>query len=383
MRAECVRPRAQQAPNSPMRRTRTTASGSRTISVRACARRRQAGNTLSHDRRSLRHRRGQGPGVKIAEAAWGCADPGLQYDSTINRWHTCPNSGRINASNPCSEYMFLDDTACNLSSVNLTKFLREDGTFDIDAYRHTCRIFHRAGDPRRPLQLSDGEHRPKQPRLPAPRARLRKPRQPAHVARRPVRQPRRARDGGDAHGHHVRASVQNERGDGRVEIAFAGFAKNREPMLRVMRMHRDAAYDIDRDAVPGELYRAACWQEHKSIRLASWGNGDQRGGAALGIRRRAGQRVACRYVDQHPGRRDRQLCSPTGQLDQERRHGGRRFLRGAGRRTPRLCRVRQRKLELWLPASEQQPGQRNSGRNRSTESRDRRRYRRLQPRLRR
>ncbi len=78
---------------------------------------------------------------QIADAAWGCADPGVQYDSTINKWHTCPNSGRINASNPCSEYMFLDDTACNLASVNLTKFLRDDGTFDVDGYRHACRVF--------------------------------------------------------------------------------------------------------------------------------------------------------------------------------------------------------------------------------------------------
>ena len=81
---------------------------------------------------------------QVAEAAWGCADPGVQYDSTINRWHTCPNSGRINASNPCSEYMFLDDTACNLASVNLTKFLREDGSFDVEGYRHACRVFFMA-----------------------------------------------------------------------------------------------------------------------------------------------------------------------------------------------------------------------------------------------
>jgi ribonucleoside-diphosphate reductase alpha chain len=77
----------------------------------------------------------------VADAAWGCADPGVQYDSTINKWHTCPNSGRINASNPCSEYMFLDDTACNLASLNLTKFLDENGRFDVDAYRHAVRIF--------------------------------------------------------------------------------------------------------------------------------------------------------------------------------------------------------------------------------------------------
>ena len=65
---------------------------------------------------------------KMADCAWHCGDPGVQYDSTINRWHTCPNSGPINASNPCSEYMFLDDSACNLASVNLMKFRREDGT---------------------------------------------------------------------------------------------------------------------------------------------------------------------------------------------------------------------------------------------------------------
>jgi ribonucleoside-diphosphate reductase alpha chain len=78
---------------------------------------------------------------KIAYSAWACADPGIQYDTTINEWHTCPNDGRINASNPCSEYMFLDDTACNLASINLVKFLGEDGTFDIEGYRHACRLW--------------------------------------------------------------------------------------------------------------------------------------------------------------------------------------------------------------------------------------------------
>jgi len=68
---------------------------------------------------------------KIGKAAWASADPGVQFDSTINEWHTCPNDGRINGSNPCSEYMFLDDTACNLSSLNLTKFLKDDGSFDM------------------------------------------------------------------------------------------------------------------------------------------------------------------------------------------------------------------------------------------------------------
>jgi len=79
---------------------------------------------------------------KIAYAAWACADPGLQFDTTVNEWHTCPNSGRINASNPCSEYMFLDDTACNLASINLAHYYDSDSaTFDVDGFRHTVRVW--------------------------------------------------------------------------------------------------------------------------------------------------------------------------------------------------------------------------------------------------
>ena len=78
---------------------------------------------------------------KIAAAAWQCADPGVQYDTTINEWHTCPQSGRINASNPCSEYMFLDDTACNLASLNLMQFRKPDGNFDIEAFEHATRLW--------------------------------------------------------------------------------------------------------------------------------------------------------------------------------------------------------------------------------------------------
>src|ERR1700736_1254037 len=76
----------------------------------------------------------------MAESAWQCGDPGVQYDTTINDWHTSASTGRINASNPCSEYMFLDDTSCNLASINLTRFLNEDGSIDIDAYRHAIHI---------------------------------------------------------------------------------------------------------------------------------------------------------------------------------------------------------------------------------------------------
>src|SRR3954466_13733948 len=77
---------------------------------------------------------------QIADAAWRSADPGVQYDTTINKWHTLPNTGRINASNPCSEYMSIDDSACNLSSLNLLKFRREDGELDVDAFEHAVDV---------------------------------------------------------------------------------------------------------------------------------------------------------------------------------------------------------------------------------------------------
>ncbi|MDX6667444.1 MAG: ribonucleoside-diphosphate reductase alpha chain, partial [Solirubrobacteraceae bacterium] len=85
-----------------------------------------------YDARDLMH--------QIADAAWRCADPGVQYDTIINEWHTCPNSGRINASNPCSEYMHVDDSACNLASINLLKFRKEDGTFDTEAFEHVVDV---------------------------------------------------------------------------------------------------------------------------------------------------------------------------------------------------------------------------------------------------
>ena len=77
---------------------------------------------------------------QIAKAAWRCADPGVQYDTTINKWHTCPQSGRINASNPCSEYMHVDDSACNLASLNLMKFRQDDGSFDVESFEHAVDI---------------------------------------------------------------------------------------------------------------------------------------------------------------------------------------------------------------------------------------------------
>ncbi len=160
---------------------------------------------------------------QVAEAAWACADPGVQYDTTINRWHTCPNTGRINASNPCSEYMFLDNTACNLASLNLTKFLREDGSFDVDGYRHAIeRVLHGAGNPRGFLQLPDAGHRAELARLPSAGARLRQPRHAADAARHSLRLGQGSRGGRRAHRHPVRPRLRDEREDGREQGAVPG-----------------------------------------------------------------------------------------------------------------------------------------------------------------
>ncbi len=205
---------------------------------------------------------------QLAEAAWGCADPGVQYDSTINKWHTCPNSGRINASNPCSEYMFLDDTACNLASVNLTKFQHEDGSFDVEGYRHACRVFFMAQEilvdlssyPTQGIAKNSHEYRP----LGLGYANLGSLLMSQGV-------PYDSREGRAVAaaltaimcGHAYRTSAEMAGTKG----PFEGYAKNREPMLRVMRMHRDAAYAVDRDACPVDLYRAACEDWDDAVRL--------------------------------------------------------------------------------------------------------------------
>src|SRR5439155_16749131 len=89
-----------------------------------------------HTGQTLNHYKARDLMRQIAEATWQCGDPGMQFDTTINKWHPCPNTARINASNPCSEYMFLDDSACNLSSLNLMKFVGPNGQFDVPAFRH-------------------------------------------------------------------------------------------------------------------------------------------------------------------------------------------------------------------------------------------------------
>ena len=145
---------------------------------------------------------------QIAEAAWKCADPGVQYDTTINAWHTLPNTARINASNPCSEYMSIDDSACNLASLNLMKFRREDGEFDVEAFEHAVDVVFLAQEilvgyssyPTPEIGANAKAYR-------AARPRLREPRRAADGARPPVRLRRGPRVRGGDHGADDRPRV--------------------------------------------------------------------------------------------------------------------------------------------------------------------------------
>jgi ribonucleoside-diphosphate reductase alpha chain len=201
---------------------------------------------------------------QVAEAAWACADPGMQYDTTINDWHTCPASGRINASNPCSEYMHLDNSACNLASINLMKFLDEDGNFDIAGFKHTVEVVFTAQE----IVVGNSDY-------------------PTDKIGRNARAFRQlglgyanlgallmARglpydsDAGRAwagaitalmtgHAYATSAKVAEQMGP------FAGFAPSRDAMLRVIRKHRAAADEIDAELVPEGILSAAkkAWDE--------------------------------------------------------------------------------------------------------------------------
>ena len=145
---------------------------------------------------------------EIAEAAWRCADPGVQYDTTINQWHTCPNSGRINASNPCSEYMHVDDSACNLASLNLMKFRRADGTFDVESFEHAVDIIFLAQEIIvSPSSYPTEEIGAQRPRVPPAGAGLRQPRRLPDGQRRAVRLRRGSRHRRGDHGADDRPRV--------------------------------------------------------------------------------------------------------------------------------------------------------------------------------
>ena len=137
---------------------------------------------------------------QISEAAWECADPGMQFDTTINRWHTAPNTGRINASNPCSEYMHLDNSACNLASINLLKYLDDDGSFDVEAFKHTVEVMFTAQEilvgnadyPTEKIAENSRQVPPARPRLRQPRRAADGPGPALRLATRVGRGPRRS-----------------------------------------------------------------------------------------------------------------------------------------------------------------------------------------------
>lgn len=210
---------------------------------------------------------------RIAWAAWICADPGIQYDTTINEWHTCPEDGRINASNPCSEYMFLDDTACNLASLNLGGFMTPEGEFDIAAYRHAIRLWTivleisvlMAGFPSKSIAENSYRFRT----LGLGYANLGSLLMRQGI---PYGSPKALAICGA-----LTAILTGESYATSAEMAaelgpFPGYAKNRDAMLRVMRNHRRAVYGkpneeyegltifpqrIDDTEVPAELLAAA------------------------------------------------------------------------------------------------------------------------------
>jgi ribonucleoside-diphosphate reductase alpha chain len=200
----------------------------------------------------------------IADAAWRCADPGVQYDTTINRWHTCAESGRINASNPCSEYMHVDDSACNLASLNLMKFRNQDGTFNVADFSHAVDVVFLAqeivvGPSSYPTeQIGDNARAFRQIGLGYANlgALLMADGVPYDS------------DQGRATAAAITALMTGRGYRESAEIAasmapYAEYAKNREPHNRTMRMHRDAAHEIDDSLVEAGLLSAArqTWDE--------------------------------------------------------------------------------------------------------------------------
>ena len=195
---------------------------------------------------------------KIAEGTHVCGDPGMQFDTTVNDWHTCKNTDRIHASNPCSEYMFLDNSACNLASLNLMKFRTADGEFDIDSFRHATRVLITAMEivvdnssyPRPEITENSQKFRP----LGLGYANL--------GALLMCRGLPYDSDGGRDYAAAITALMCGQAYLTSAEIAqekdpFDGYAVNREPMLEVVRKHRAALNGINRNRVPEEMLEAA------------------------------------------------------------------------------------------------------------------------------
>jgi ribonucleoside-diphosphate reductase alpha chain len=195
----------------------------------------------------------------IAEGTHVCGDPGMQFDTTVNEWHTCPNTDRINASNPCSEYMFLDDSACNLASLNLMRFVDETGELDVEAFRAAVRTFITAQEiivdsasyPTKAIEKNSRAYRP----LGLGYANL-----GALLMSRGLPYDS---DAGRDYAAAITAVMTGEAYAQSARVArdhggpFAGYAANEEPFLRVMRKHRDAIRGITQKHVPADLCAAA------------------------------------------------------------------------------------------------------------------------------
>jgi ribonucleoside-diphosphate reductase alpha chain len=202
---------------------------------------------------------------QMADAAWQCADPGMQYDTTINSWHTCPNSGRINASNPCSEYMHLDNSACNLASLNLMKFRREDGELDIEAFEHAVDVMFLA------QEIAVGYSSYPTPEI----ERNAKAYRELGLGYANLGALLMARglpydsDEGRAYAAAITALMTGRAYRKSAEMAgrmgpFAGYRPNAAAMLGVVSKHRAAVGNIEHaDSVPAELLNAArsAWDE--------------------------------------------------------------------------------------------------------------------------
>ena len=199
---------------------------------------------------------------QIAYAAWACADPGVQFDTTINDWHTSSGTDKIYASNPCSEYMFLNDSACNLASINVMNFVKEDGNFDIEGYRHTIRIFITAMEilvdfasyPTQQIGQNSHDYRP----LGLGYANLGTLLMVNGI---PYDSPQATAIGGamtailTGHAYRTSAEIAASKGP------FPGYKKNRAPMLRVMGKHRDASYKISEEN---------CWEDLLAAAQEDW-----------------------------------------------------------------------------------------------------------------
>jgi ribonucleoside-diphosphate reductase alpha chain len=207
---------------------------------------------------------------QFAEAAWECADPGMQFDTTINKWHTAPNAGRINGSNPCSEYMHLDNSACNLASINLLKYLNEDGSFDIEAFKHTVEVIFTSQE----ILVGYSEY-------------------PTEGIGKNARAYRELGLGYANLGALLMAQgLPYDSAEGRAQAAaitalmtghayatsakiarrvgpFSGFHKDRDGMLNVLKMHRGEVSNIDASLVSEELLSAAAASWDDAVELGT------------------------------------------------------------------------------------------------------------------